>query len=46
LWELGWRLSELISLDAETRQQLLGVEDPLERIGTIVLLVAGMANEY
>jgi len=46
LWELGWRLSELIPLDAETRQQLLELEDPLERIENIERLVADMANEH
>jgi len=45
LWDLGWRLSELIPLDAESRQQLLELDDPWERIESIEQLVADMANE-
>jgi Lon protease-like protein len=32
LWDLGWRLSELIPVAAEIRQELLELDDPWERI--------------
>ena len=32
LWDLGWRLSELIPVAIEIRQELLELDDPWERI--------------
>jgi len=32
LWDLGWRLSELIPVATEIRQELLELDDPWERI--------------
>jgi len=32
LWELGWRLSELIPVALEIKQELLELDDPWERI--------------
>lgn len=45
LWDLGWRLSELIPIAAEARQHLLELDDPWERIENIEQLVADLANE-
>ena len=45
LWELGWRLSELIPVEAERRQDLLELDDPWERIRAIERFVADIANE-
>ncbi|MBL4820157.1 MAG: LON peptidase substrate-binding domain-containing protein [Gammaproteobacteria bacterium] len=35
LWELGWRLSELIPVSLEKKQELLELDDPWERIRNI-----------
>lgn len=45
LWDLGWRLSELIPIAAEQKQQLLEVDDPWDRIEEIEQLVSDLANE-
>ena len=45
LWDLGWRLSELIPLEVEQKQELLELDDPWDRIRSIEKLVADMANE-
>lgn len=45
LWDLGWRLSELIPIAAEARQRLLELDDPWERIENIEQLVVDLANE-
>jgi|TARA_B110000438_G_scaffold71877_1_gene72065 Lon protease-like protein len=45
LWDLGWRLSELIPIEVEKKQQLLEIDDPWERIKIIEGIVAGLANE-
>lgn len=45
LWELGWRLAELIPIEVEKKQQLLELDDPWERIEDIEQLVADLANE-
>lgn len=45
LWELGWRLGELIPVDVEQKQQLLETDDPWERISSIERLVSDIANE-
>lgn len=45
LWDLGWRLSELIPMEVEQKQELLELDDPWERIRSIEKLVADMANE-
>ena len=44
LWDLGWRLSELIPVDTTQQQELLETGDPHERISIIERLVADMAN--
>ncbi|NKB33614.1 MAG: peptidase S16 [Pseudomonadales bacterium] len=44
LWDLGWRLSELIPIEVEQRQQLLELDDPWERIESIEELVSDLAN--
>ena len=44
LWDLGWRLSELIPIEVEQRQQLLELDDPRERIEHIEQLVSDLAN--
>lgn len=45
LWDLGWRLGELIPIEVDKKQQLLEIDDPWERISAIEKLVADMANE-
>ncbi|MEQ9021384.1 MAG: LON peptidase substrate-binding domain-containing protein [Pseudomonadales bacterium] len=44
LWDVGWRLSELIPIESEVKQQLLELDDPFERIESIEKLVSEMAN--
>lgn len=44
LWDLGWRLSELIPIDIGVRQQLLEIDNPWDRIERIEELVADLAN--
>ena len=44
LRQLGWRLSELIPLGINKRQELLEMNDPLERLSKIEKLVSDMAN--
>jgi uncharacterized protein len=44
LWHLGWRLSELIPLGLETRQQLLELDDPRERMRRIEIAVQELAG--
>ncbi len=45
LWELGWRLGDLIPVEVEQRQELLEQDDPWERIRSIEQLVANIAND-
>ncbi len=45
LWELGWRLGDLIPVDVEQKQELLETDDPWERISSIERLVSAIANE-
>ena len=45
LWDVGWRLSELIPIDVEQKQQLLELDDPWERIQNLEQLVSDLANE-
>jgi len=44
LRQLGWRLSELIPLGIDVRQELLELSDPVERLSKIEKLVSEMAN--
>ena len=44
LRQLGWRLSELIPLEIDVRQELLELNDPIERLSKIEKLVSEMAN--
>ena len=44
LRQLGWRLSELIPLGIDVRQELLELNDPVERLSKIERLVSEMAN--
>ncbi|MCY4263319.1 MAG: LON peptidase substrate-binding domain-containing protein, partial [Gammaproteobacteria bacterium] len=44
LWEVGWRLSDLVPLDMDQRQQLLEQDDPWERIRSIEKFVSLLAN--
>ncbi len=44
LRQLGWRLSELIPLGIDVRQELLELNDPVERLSKIEKLVSEMAN--
>jgi len=44
LRQLGWRLSELIPLGLDVRQELLELNDPVERLSKIEKLVSEMAN--
>ena len=44
LRQLGWRLSELIPLGIDVRQELLELNDPVERLSKIEKLVSDMAN--
>jgi len=44
LREVGWRLSELIPIDASQKQKLLELDDPGERIEQLEALVADLAN--
>ena len=46
LWDLGWRLAELIPIENEKKQCLLEMDDPWERIESIERLVADLANDY
>jgi uncharacterized protein len=45
IWDLGWRLGDLMPIDNESKQRLLELDDPWERIENIEVLLAGMANE-
>ncbi|MBT3860476.1 MAG: LON peptidase substrate-binding domain-containing protein [Gammaproteobacteria bacterium] len=45
LWDLGWRLGDLIPIANEQKQQLLEIDDPWDRIESIERLVSEMANE-
>ena len=45
LWDLGWRLAELIPIENVKKQYLLEIDDPWERIENIERLVADLANE-
>ena len=45
LWDLGWRLSELIPIEIEQKQQLLEIDDPWKRIQSIEQLVSDLAND-
>lgn len=45
LWDLGWRLSDLMPLDAEQKQELLELDDPWQRIEKIEEIVSHLANE-
>ena len=44
LWDLGWRLSELIPIKIEERQKLLEIDDPWDRVKNIERLIADLAN--
>jgi Lon protease-like protein len=46
LWDLGWRLSELMPITPDKKQQLLELDDPWERIRTIEQWVADLANGH
>lgn len=45
LWELGWRLSELIPVAMDKKQQLLELDNPLERLERIEAMVAALASQ-
>jgi Lon protease-like protein len=45
LWDLGWRLSDLMPLEVEQKQELLEFDDPWQRIEKIEEIVAFLANE-
>ena len=45
LWDLGWRLAELIPVENAKRQDLLEIDDPWERIQNIEQLVSELADE-
>ena len=45
LWDLGWRLGELIPIESEIRQQLLELDNPWERVEAIEKIVSDLANE-
>jgi len=45
LWDLGWRLSDLMPLEVEQKQELLEFDDPWLRIEKIEEIVAFLANE-
>lgn len=45
LWDLGWRLSDLMPLDAEQKQALLEFDDPWLRIEKLEEIVSNLANE-
>ena len=45
LWDLGWRLAELIPVENAKRQDLLEMDDPWERIENIEQLVSELAGE-
>ena len=45
LWDLGWRLAELIPVENAKRQDLLEMDDPWERIENIEKLVSELADE-
>lgn len=45
LWDLGWRLAELIPIENAKKQFLLEMDDPWERIESIEQLVSDLAND-
>jgi len=45
LWDLGWRLAELIPIENAKKQSLLEMDDPWERIESIEQLVSDLAND-
>ncbi|MFK7864318.1 MAG: LON peptidase substrate-binding domain-containing protein [Pseudohongiellaceae bacterium] len=45
LWDLGWRLSDLMPLDALQKQALLEFDDPWQRIEKLEEIVTDLANE-
>lgn len=45
LREIGWRLSELIPLSLEVKQELLELNDTHERVDRIEALIASMADQ-
>ncbi|GJM13752.1 MAG: ATP-dependent protease [Pseudohongiella sp.] len=45
LWDLGWRLAELIPVENAKKQDLLEIDDPWERIENIEQLVSQLAND-
>lgn len=45
LWDLGWRLAELIPIENIKKQHLLELDDPWDRIENIERLVSDLANE-
>lgn len=45
LWDLGWRLSELIPVEMKYKQQLLEIDDPWERLDAIEELVVDLIDE-
>lgn len=45
IWDLGWRLGDLMPIDNDSKQRLLELDDPWERIESIEGMVAEMANE-
>jgi Lon protease-like protein len=45
LREIAWRLSELIPLSLETKQELLELNDTQERVNRIEALIASMAEQ-
>lgn len=42
---VGWRLTELLPLDRKCKQELAGMQDPLERLGRLQTLLQTMENE-
>ncbi len=45
LWDLGWRLAELIPIENIKKQHLLELDDPWDRMENIERLVSDLANE-
>ncbi len=42
---VGWRLSELLPIESEQKQDLLEIDDPYQRIEELERLVSDMAND-
>lgn len=45
VWDLGWRLSELIPVEMKYKQKLLEIDDPWDRLNAIEEMVVDLIDE-